>query len=761
MKLFFWRRKPQTAPSASPETSLEQAAPSSKVATSLIERSQIPTRPLAMPIELRDALLRFAMDCLVAGGARVRVEADDLISAVLPNGAVVRYTTSLTRARTEDDTELLVQGGSALARLLDECAAHAAVAALRLDAHFDPREIARAQLAVPATGCGACARHGDTELCQRCPVREERIVLAGIPAKAAPRLARQWIGRSIELTYSVVANDRNGRRDEGVRLAFDCGTGRRLPLLASEILADARAQPLPENAAGELDAARARAERALAPQMQATGALLRLLAEREYRARLEDIRTTSRRLLRESPDEVSSIHEALKREQARLSDVFAVDVEARLVSVCFIERPMAALAIPTQSSESIEITADLAAGMLLPPVCAVCDTEVRSASVCAGGHLICSACWREDEAEASACCPVCAGASMSVPQSSRAEDAEALTPTHLDAMSAATWRHFVMWLLEQDGYRIEVGGAAGSLEYWTCQATRSDGALLAGAVRFVDRRRLSRDDVERLVAQRAGHSASSSLLISTAIAGSSAIEAARRLGVRLLDRAALSERLDGLVVRQLHEREAAIRSQEVRAEAAATTRAALLAALQRVEEALASAGNVRRAAGRSSVVAAAAALTDALMSTKRALLAWETLVHDWTAAFEEREARDGSLSIRADTDAFEEMAERARHLGEALTTALKGVTGTPGIGDLGYTVWRRDILEQLSAQCEAYRWRVLSVNPAQWRVFATAHDTLACERADAAATTAAHAAARLSRSYTELARRARIEASTA
>ncbi|HLZ24066.1 MAG TPA: hypothetical protein VKQ30_18280 [Ktedonobacterales bacterium] len=760
MKLFFWRRKPQAtadalAPTAAP------AAPAPAPTVGVLERSQIPTRPLAMPIELRDAVLRFALDCLVASGARVRVEADDLISAVLPDGTSARYTTSLMRARAEDDTELLVQGGAALTRLLDECAARAAVTSLRLEAHADPLEIARAQLAAPIRSCDACAHTSAAELCQRCPLREDCVVLAGMPERATPRVARKWVSRGIELAYTVVSNDRHGRRDEEIRVAFDGVTGSRLPLLTPDLLADAQAQAQPEGAAAALDAALAHAERALMPQLQATGSLLRLLAEREYRARLDDIRTTSQRLLRESPDESPAIREALERELARLDEVYAVDVNARLTSICFVERPMATLSIPLREGAALELTADLAAGVLLTPTCAVCGVEARAASVCASGHLICSACGHHAGQQATTGCPVCAGLDVAIQAPRTAGESDVLSLEHLDAMSDTTWRLFVAWLLEQDGYNIESGGASGSLEHWMCRRGAGDGVLLAGAIRFADHRMLSREDVERLAAQLAIRPSGACLLISTAPAGPSAVEAARRLDVRLLDRAALTERLHGLVARHLHEREAATRTQEERAAAAATARASILAELQRAEAVFTSVGTARRAAGRSAVAAAAKAINDALMPAERALLAWETLASDFTAAFDEREARDGSLSIRADAATFEEMAGRARHLGAALTTALEIIAGTPAIGDLGYTVWRRDIWEQLSAHCEAYRWRVSAIDPSRWRIFAGAHDTQAYERAGGASATAAHAATRASRSYAELVRRARIEEFTA
>lgn len=760
MKLFFWRRKPQAGASQS-SSPLGQGTQPAASPVGVIERSQIPTRPLAMPIEVRDALLRFALDCLVAGGARVRVEADDLISATLPDGSAVRYTTSLMRARAEDDTELLVHGGAALAKLLEECVTHAAVASLALEAHAEALAIARAQLAFSPTDCGRCAHHGNTELCQRCPLRADQIVLGSGAGNAAPRVLRQWTGRSIELTYSIVANDRHGRRDEDVRVSFDCETGRSLPLLTMEMLANARPLAAPAHFPSALNAARERSETVLMPRLTALGALLRLFAEHEYRTRLDDIQTTSQRLLRESPDEAAAIHEALERELERLGEVYAVDVDARLASVCFIERPMAAIGIPTQAISTVELVADLASGALLAPVCAVCGNETRSASLCDRGHLVCATCLHASEAPVESACPVCAGTSAQDIPTLGLDQADALSTAHLNAMSAATWRLFVSWLLEQDGCHIESTGDAGAMDVWSCRAASDDKTLLAGAIRFADCRALSGGDVERLVAHQSGGKTASFVLISTAIAGTSANEAARRLGVRLLDGHALADRLEELSAQHVRVREMASRTQEAYADAATSARSAMLRALQRAEQVLASANHSRRAAGRAAVVAATRSLTGSLAPASRALLAWETLASDWLAAFDDREARNGSLSMRSDSAGFAEMAERAGHLGAALVAALERMAETPEAGDLGYSVWRRDIMERLVAQCEACRWHIESIDPSQWREFTAAYDALAVERATKAATTASHAASRAARSYGELARRARIEEATA
>ena len=103
MKWFKWLRRPKPGYNASPKDStIITVAGSTGAANRVTARTNVATHPLTSPVEPRDELLRFARDYLVASGARVRVEDTDLLTATLADGRHVRYTTSPTRARTEE-----------------------------------------------------------------------------------------------------------------------------------------------------------------------------------------------------------------------------------------------------------------------------------------------------------------------------------------------------------------------------------------------------------------------------------------------------------------------------------------------------------------------------------------------------------------------------------------------------------------------------------------------------------------------------------
>ena len=139
---------------------------------------------------------------------------------------------------------------------------------------------------------------------------------------------------------------------------------------------------------------------------------------------------------------------------------------------------------------------------------------------------------------------------------------------------------------------------------------------------------------------------------------------------------------------------------------------------------------------------AAAAVEQARRLAAQALIAWETLLADWSSSFDERPARDGSLTLSAEPTAYAALAERADHLKKPLLDALRAVAKAPGAGDLGYAAWRLAVGEELAARCAALRWRAQMVDPAQWQDFAAAVDDRALQEATRAENAATHAAAR-------------------
>src|SRR5690348_1500560 len=117
MRWFWQRRKRQAtvqspAPTAQPVT---QAIWATASTASSVQRAASTSGRLGQPRELTSAVLLLARDYLHAIGGRVRVEDDDVLSATLPDGSLIRYTITQAKARADESMTLLVEGSQALA----------------------------------------------------------------------------------------------------------------------------------------------------------------------------------------------------------------------------------------------------------------------------------------------------------------------------------------------------------------------------------------------------------------------------------------------------------------------------------------------------------------------------------------------------------------------------------------------------------------------------------------------------------------------
>lgn len=776
MKILFWRRKPKTDEAPARASSATAPAPlaadpalrppDTANLAGRVDRSNIPTRPLAMPPQVRDSVLRFAVDALAASGAKVRIEAEDLITATLPSGESARYTTTLARAREDEETRLLVQGGAALADLVDTCAERAAVGALRLAERIDPVGAARAAFAEPLAACRICVTDSPAcglDACAQCPLREGRTVLFGGGPLAKGVVTRHWDAWSVELTYEVAYSDRQGRRTEWVRVAFDTAGGEPRAILDPDALRSAQPATVPPDRALRISDLTERAERELRPHLTSGAAFLRIRSERDFRERLADLASTAQRLMRETPEDAQRIADSHRLEVDHLAEVFAVDVEARLHSICLIASPHAEVAFVRPRLPDLTITVDLGRGSVITPSCAACGSPVASGRVCGKGHVTCRACNPAGEREP--ICIVCAEATgaTSRAQHSPREDTEHastsdafLSIEQLRAMSRETWRECVGWLIEQSGVRLDRAEEHGDVIVWHGHATADDAPIIDVALRLSSQLNISGEDVRRAVAASGAVDCLPRRIISPSLAGADATREALRLGIELVDRNALAQHLESLVEHQVHAQEVERTVANVLATHAAHARETILADLHILEEELSRAVNTHRVSGRTAIATAAAAIGVARDESLRAFLAWDTLAGEWTSSFDERAGRDGALVLLAGDAQFEEMADRATHLRDAALPALQAIAATPGGGQLGYSAWRRSILEELTARCESCRWRFLAIDPAQWLDFSGAYDPAALERASAAATSAGHAATRVAKAYGDLAQRARL-----
>jgi hypothetical protein len=753
-----------------------------------VTRSEVKTRPFTTVVEPRDALLRFARDYLVASGARVRVEDADLLSATLQDDRTVRYTTSLARARNEEQTELLVQGGTALAELLDECAARSRLVALRLWDTGDPVAIARAALAAPVSRCTICAPALDdqdasrsdamrfgTQHCERCPWRENRTVLAGFgPTISSGQERRRRESQSVELTFHMIGTDRRGRHDEWKRVAFDLATGRETALLSlnSVLRMDTNDDTKLETTTGStLEAAIGHGQAVLSPAATALATFLRLRGEEDYQRRSRDIRTTYDRLLREGSEDKDLVHSAFQRELMRLAESYAVDVEVQLDSIALITTVIAEVSLRDGSGKkTITVDVDLGRACMLPLSCDLCRSSLQSGRRCSRGHLICARCTLSAEPAAGGePCPVCrqvpaplsiaarahtSSTLQTAPASGNLTRSDQLHATDLDAMTPETWHLFATWLLERMGYTSErsESGEHGSRFF----GHLGERQFVAAALRLPEGSAVGKVEVQSVAALGAGSPDRQVLLITTSVVGKEAMAAAHDLDVTLVERAELETLLEQQEAAHTREVAAEAQAAEERALRAETTRTSVLSLLDQMEDALARAVNTRKTGTRAVLLESVERISAGTAVCTQAFVAWETLTTDWTAAFGEHEGRDGDLLITADLATLDEIGERARHLAAVTLQALGQVQETPGAGELGYTAWRKAVVEELLARCDAVRCRFNAILPTAWQDYSKARDTAKLQQAEEATVVASYARGRAEKALAQLQTRARI-----
>jgi hypothetical protein len=794
MKWFKWLRKPKTdehgdvPPEDSKVITLVSANQGARTA-----RTEVATHPLTTLVEPKDALLRFARDYLLASGARVRVEDTDVLSATLADGHQVRYTTSLVRARNEEDTDLLVQGGTTLAELLDECASRSRIVSLKLWETGSPEVIAEAALAAPLPRCAGCrtstasqdtARSRGTDgaaggtmaglqYCERCPWREGKTVLDGFGPITRSRELRRYDGRSMELTFHIVSTDRSGRHDEWKRIAFDLAGGHKIALLSLESVLRMETDSeflFGHEATALIDQGINYGQMLLRDAASALAKFLRLRDAEDYQRRVDDISTTYDRLLRERAPEQDAIQDAFQRELTRLADAYTVDIDVQLDSIAIITSRIAEIELRDKAGRVISVQVDIGRSCLLPLHCDICGEALQTGRCCYRGHLVCAACTFTENLAATpgSGCSLCAEALAGEPRpappktmpihpatkSGKLTQGDRLHVEDLDTMTAETWQLFVTWLLERMGYTSERSELSETSSRFFGQ--QDDHQFAACALRLPKGVTVGAVEVQNVAALRAGNPDLVALLLSTAPASTEASALAEQLGVTIIERASLATWLERLEAAHTLEIEAEAQAAEERALHANMTRTRLLAELDQIESALARAVNSRKAGSRAALLESVEAISSAITISTQGFLAWETLAADWNASFGDHEGRDGSLLITAESAFFDEIDDRAGHLAEVILQTLVQIQSTPGTGELGYTAWRKAVMEELLARCEVMRRRISIVVPSRWQVYAEARDTHKLQEAEEAETQASYARGRAEKALTQLQTRARI-----
>lgn len=369
--------------------------------------------PLPPPMP-QDALLRFAMDYLRARRARVRIEGSDILSATLPDGSQVRYTTSAAQARADEYTTLLAVGSSALGTLLETVGEASRFLALDLAPQADAEELVAAVCAPFPADCGRCVAGGKSisALCGGCPLRSERMTLRLPAGKRDISIIPMDTEESVEFTYRITGHDRSGRHDAWMRIATTL-SGRSVGLLDESLLASARTH---DSSTARQDAARSKARAAVSfaearvhPVLTVTAEMLRARSDAAYQRRVAETRATFTRLRQERAQPEGEIEAALQRELAALAEVYGIDIEATLESVCMLSSPRAEARIAVPGvSQPVRLLIDLGRGEVIPPECAGCQQPVLAGMVCEAGHVLCSSCARSCVDGGEVICDVCA-----------------------------------------------------------------------------------------------------------------------------------------------------------------------------------------------------------------------------------------------------------------------------------------------------------------------------------------------------------------
>src|SRR5262249_2911105 len=139
-----------------------------------------------------------------------------------------------------------------------------------------------------------------------------------------------------------------------------------------------------------------------------------------------------------------------------------VEVECAIAAAWVIHSPMAEVVYHLPGGAMVAVTLDLGRARAEPLICVACQRATRTAAICAHAHILCPAC-QHLTAEA---CAICSGAHVPVTAASagpsgarRVAGRDAggeLRLEDLARLAPALWRACIGWLLEQQGYSLNV-----------------------------------------------------------------------------------------------------------------------------------------------------------------------------------------------------------------------------------------------------------------------------------------------------------------
>lgn len=714
------------------------------------------------PPAVLDPILAFARDYLLAGGGRVRQEGSQLVAGTLPDGSNHTFTSALAIARERPETELLLPGSAALSDILGATAEKSRVLALKLAPVAGVEEIVRTAVLPPIASCGRCVTNKGSDAftpCDSCILKGGGLALRGLESVRRVSARSRKESWSVEVSYDFVAHDREGRLQDRVRVALDLDSSEPVPLLSAETLHAAEGVTLRSDVAGSLSRILERAESILHPAVATAAAFLSLRSEPDYLSRRDEITSTFEALRREQSTGAHELDRAKAIEMQRLDDTFAVRVDAVPLSAVFVASELVDVVLERSGGRDVVLTCDAGRGVVLPPVCAVCERPTTSGRICREAHLTCSDCLAHDGAVVA--CAICAhSSSKRVPNQhgetpiTPSSDGEALSIHALTTLPDHIWSACARWLVERRGVRVEL--VSESPRGPVLRGERDGVKVCVHAIRPAHAWGVSAGEVRRVASHMVGEVGVTPVLLTPRDASDEARAEASRLGVELWDASILEEILE--TAAGAYER-SRLAGEEHRQRGLALLRSiqrAGVSAMEDIERCLITSPGDVRLAGRGHVAQAVtehAADRNALL---QALIAWDTLAADFGACVGSRPRRNGSLELVAELDALQDLLDRARHVSQVSVASANQLGRSVAVGELGYSEWRKALMDELTARCEAIRWRFLSLDLARVDDFVKAHDQQAEANAESAKLTAEHAAIRTTQTFASLERRARL-----
>jgi hypothetical protein len=573
-------------------------------------------------------------------------------------------------------------------------------------------------------------------------------------------VSRSWEQASVEVEYRIAGRDHLGRIADTVRIVADSARGAEfpaLPALDPTQAGDATSAPFTPADRDMLKTAVGHMDARLRPGLEDAARFLRLRSEAEYRRRIETASAIAERARRERPEDGQQIEQALKREIAALATVFAVEVECRVTAAWVIHSPMAEVMYHLPGGAAVQVTLDRGRAAAESLTCAACQRATRNAAICANAHVLCPSC-RDLSAEA---CALCVGAPL-LGAATNAGHGRArrvagsnstgeLNLEELARLSPALWRACVGWYLEQEGYALHAVVSDAPDASWRGADGESQ-SIFIRALGGDPSAPISEREVAETARRAREQGLERALLLASGLPTRTARALAASNRVSVIAGEELRAQLVALAESADRQEQTAQAVMKTRARAATSAHTAMQKSLASAIQGLGKTSARPRVVGSATLAKARDQLRTARISADQAILAWETLLADWLAAFGTAPAHGGSLPFLADASEFASLRERAAHLGTALASVLREMATTPPDGEMGYDAWRAAVIEETRLRCAALEARLQIVEPAQWASFDAARDPAYEIAAEEAERAARHASARADKAQSQVVR---------